>query len=239
MAEHEVIKHTREIIKVVKAPGHIKHKVGDMVLEIAIIVFAITLSLFVERYREHQQEQKLEHSFLSNLANDLKGDLKQLKGDSGTYAQMKNNFAYLKQAYYGKKLNGDSAVKAAQSLYNTVEFVPASSRYEALKASGKLDVIENKKLQIDIVNLYQQTIAQLVLSTHSFSNFKDKLGDYTDHNLVITKTGTNIQKLMESPVAYNMLNRASYIDFILAQYHYTAEQTRHIIKDIEKEEADW
>lgn len=239
MAEHEVIKHTREIVKVVKEPGHIKHKIGDMVLEIAIIVFAITLSLFVERYREHQQEQKLEHSFLANLENDLKGDLKQLKGDSDTYIQMRNNFGYLKQAYFGKKLNADSASLAAQYLYNTVEFVPASSRYEALKASGKLDVIENKKLQVDIVNLYQQTIAQLILSTHSFSDFKSKLGDYADRNLVVTKTGNNVQKLMENPVAYNMLNRGTYIDFILAQYHHTLVQTRQIIKDIEKEKEDW
>ena len=239
MAEHEVIKHTRKIIKVVKEPGHIKHKIGDIILEIAIIVFAITLSLFVERYREHQQEEKLEHSFLSNLANDLQGDIKQLKSDSDTYIRMRNNFEYLKQAYYGKKLNADSAAQAAKYLYNTVEFVPASSRYEALKASGKLDVIENKKLQVDIVNLYQQTIAKLMLSTHSFSDFKSKLGDYADHNLVVTKTGNNIQKSMESPVAYNMLNRGTYIDFILAQYHNTLMHTRQIIKDIEKEKAEW
>src|ERR1700761_8501165 len=107
MAEHEIIKHTREIVKVVKKPGDIKHKIGDTILEIAIIVFAITLSLFVERYREHQQEQTLEHNFLSNLVGDLKGDVVQLEQDSATYVRMKNSFIYLRQAYFGKKLNPD------------------------------------------------------------------------------------------------------------------------------------
>src|ERR1700744_6222005 len=98
MAEHEIIKHTREIVKVVKKPGDIKHKIGDILLEIAIIVFAITLSLFVERYREHQQEQTLEHNFLSNLSVDLKEDVKQLAGDMDTYRRMDAGFNVMGQA---------------------------------------------------------------------------------------------------------------------------------------------
>ncbi|SHN11314.1 hypothetical protein [Mucilaginibacter sp. OK098] len=239
MAEHEIIKHTREIIKVVKNPGELKHKIGDTILEIAIIVFAITLSLFVERYREHQQEQKLEHSFLTNLVGDLKNDLDQLHNDSDNYARMDKSFAYLKQAYNGKKLNPDSASKAINYLYNTIEFVPSNSRYEALKASGKLDVIENKNLQVEIVNLYQQTIASLLLSTRSFSDFKNKLSQYTDDNLVISKNGTNIQELMQRPKSYNLVNRSGYIQNIIDQYHGTITQTRKIIKEIEEEERNW
>jgi len=239
MAEHEIIKHTREIIKVVKNPGDLKHKIGDTILEIAIIVFAITLSLFVERYREHQQEQKLEHNFLSNLVADLKGDVKQLQGDSLTYTKMSKNFSYLRQAYFGKKLTTDSMGKAMDYLYNTIEFVPSSSRYEALKGSGKLDVIENKKLQIDIVNLYQQTIPSLVLSTHMFSDFKSKLGDYFDYHLVRTKTSDNLQTLMQSPVSFNLLDKDGFIENIVYKYSITLTETSNVIKEIEEEERAW
>ncbi|MDP9079449.1 MAG: hypothetical protein M3O71_18610 [Bacteroidota bacterium] len=236
MAEHEIIKHTREIIKVVKNPGDLKHKIGDTILEIAIIVFAITLSLFVERYREHQQEQTLEHNFLTSLVGDLKGDLQQLHNDSANYARMNKSFAYLRQAYTGKKLNPDSALKAAEYLYNSVEFVPSNSRYEALKASGKLDVIENKTLQVEIVNLYQQTMAGLILSTKSFSAFKNKMSDYADYNIVFTKTGNNIQQVMERPVTYNLLNKEGFITNIIDQYHQTSLEVRKIITEIEEEE---
>ena len=239
MGEHDVTKHTREIIKIAREPGSLKHKIGDILLEVAIIVFAITLSLFVERYREHQQEVKLERNFLSNQIDDLKGNIQQLKDDSAGYVVMLRSFDYLKQAYFGKKLQPDSALNAVNYLYNSVEFVPSSSRYEALKASGKLDVIENKQLQIDIVNFYQQTIPALLTSTAAFSDFKNKLGDYTDHNLVLKKNSSNIQQLMESPVFYNLLNKGIFIKYIILRYRITINQAEKILKEINEEEKKW
>jgi hypothetical protein len=239
MAEHDVSKHTREIVKLVKEPGKLKHKIVDIFLEIGIIVFAITLSLFVERYREHQQEVKLEHNFLANQVDDVKANIQQLKEDSAGYVIMLRSFDYLKQAYFGKKLQPDSALFAVNYLYNSVEFVPSSSRYEALKASGKLDVIENKQLQIDIVNFYQLTIPALVTSTTDFSDFKNKLGDYTDHNLVLKKNSSNIQQLMESPVFYNLLNKGEFIKYIILRYHITIAQAQKILKEISGEESTW
>jgi hypothetical protein len=239
MGEHDVSKHTRKIVQVVKEPGSLKHKVWDILLEIAIIVFAISLSLFVERYREHQQEERLEHNFLTALFGDLGSDLQQLKDDSTSYIRMKRGFTFFRQAYFGKKLQPDSALRNTNYLYNSVIFVPSNSRYEALKASGKLDVIENKKLQIDIVNLYQQTIPSLIGSDVNFSNFKDKLGDYTDHNFVITKAGNNLQQMMETPVYYNLLNKDGFIENITYKYGLTIDQTRKIMKEIKAEERDW
>lgn len=236
MAEHEVIKHTREVVKVFKSPDSLKHKLKDTLLEIAIIVFAITLSLIVERWREHSQEQTLEHNFLTNLAKDLKADEQQLKEDSATYVNMRKGFGFFRQAYNGKQLPQDSALNLTYVLYNGVGFVPSSSRYEALKASGKLDVIEDNELQIAIVNLYQQTIPSLMASTTSFTAFKEKLGEYADYHLVIKGKQNNIQQVMESPVTYNLLDKDGFIDNIIVKYHTTLVQTRSIIKKIEAEE---
>jgi len=239
MGEHDIAKHTRALVNVIKSPGHLKHKIGDIILEICIIVFAITLSLFVERYREHQNEEKLEHSFLTNLVKDMKTDITQLKDDSTVYEKMRKNFDYLKQAYNGKKLNQDSALRAANSLYNSVDFISSNSRYEALKSSGKLDVIENNNLQLNIVNYYQQTLPSLLASTLAFSNFKFKLGEYTDYHFVIKGKETNIQELMESPVYYNFLNKDGFIKEIISRYHLTIMQSKSIIKEIESEEKNW
>lgn len=240
MSELEVVKHTRNLVQIVKNKGHWKHKAADIGLEILIIVFAITLSLIVERWREGQQERKLEHNFLTNLKGDLKGDLQQLKQDSFSYTRMRKVFKAYRSIYEnGAVLNADSANKWVGFLYNTVDFVPSNSRYEALKASGKLDVIENKNLQVDIVNLYQMTIPSMKASTAYFSDVKVKLGDFVDRNLVVSKKGNNIQELMKQPVYYNMINKDGYIDYILERYHETLVQNRNIIKEIETEEKDW
>jgi len=236
MAEHEVIKHTREVVKVLKKPDTFKHKIKDTILEIAIIVFAITLSLIVERWRESSAEHTLEHNFLSNLVNDLKADEEQLKQDSASYVKMRDGFRYLRSAYMGKQLQHDSALRSVDFLYNGVSFVPSNSRYEALKASGKLDVIEDKNLQVEIVNLYQQTIPSLIASTTQFSDFKNRLGDYADYHLVIKGDKNNIQQVMESPVTYNLLDKDGFMENIIQKYVVTLKETRNIIRKIEAEE---
>lgn len=240
MSELEVVKHTRNLLQIAKKKGHWRHKAADIGLEVIIIVFAITLSLLVERWREGQEERKLEHNFLSNLLNDLKGDEAQLKTDSISYTKMSKAFKFYRQVYEKDVvLNADTANKWVGFLYNTVGFVPANSRYEALKASGKLDVIENKNLQADIVNLYQTSIPSLIQATDYFTNIKVKIGDFTDHNLVVTKNGSNIQQLMKQPVYYNLINKDSYVDYILGRYHTTRDQTHRIIKEIESDEDNW
>jgi hypothetical protein len=241
MSELEVVKHTRNLLQIAKKKGHWRHKAADIGLEILIIVFAITLSLLVERWREGQQERKLEHNFLSSLRNDLKADAEQLKSDSISYTHLRKAFSYYRQIYEkGVVLNADTANHRIGFLYNGIEFVPASSRYEALKASGKLDVIENKNLQVDIVNLYQMSIPTLRASTSYFNNVvKYKLGDLIDHSLIVTKNGTNIQSLMKQPAYYNMINKDSYVDYIISSYHTTLVQTKKIIKEIEADENNW
>lgn len=64
MSEHEISKYTKAIYKEWKNPHHSwKHKLGEILTEIFIIVFAITLSLIVERWREHAHEKLLRNSF--------------------------------------------------------------------------------------------------------------------------------------------------------------------------------
>ena len=53
MPEHEIAKHTKAIYSEWRNPAHgWKHKLSEILIEILIIVFAITLSLVVERWRE-------------------------------------------------------------------------------------------------------------------------------------------------------------------------------------------
>src|SRR3954451_18063833 len=90
MSEHEISKHTKAIYKEWKNPHHSwKHKLGDILTEVLIIVFAITLSLIVERWREHAHEQTIEKQFLLGLKKDLQADLAQEAGDSATYIYLK------------------------------------------------------------------------------------------------------------------------------------------------------
>jgi hypothetical protein len=57
--EHEILGHSRKIVKLSRAGGlPIWHKLREISIEIVIIVFAVSLAAFIERYREHEHEQK-------------------------------------------------------------------------------------------------------------------------------------------------------------------------------------
>lgn len=145
-----------------------------MLTEIFIIVFAITLSLLVERWLERAHEQSIEKQFLTGLKKDLQQDLAQESEDSVSYVALRRGWTYFQRLrMYDTVYNADS-IKAYQwTLLSNTTFIPNNSRFEALKSSGEIGVIENDSLQNLILNLYQNKVPELRFSSDIFSNLKN------------------------------------------------------------------
>jgi hypothetical protein len=79
MAEQEVIKHTKKVFTVWGSKKSFWHKLGEFVLEMLIIVFAITLSIYLHdrSVKKHQDHETKE--FLLGLKEDLKTDITERK----------------------------------------------------------------------------------------------------------------------------------------------------------------
>jgi hypothetical protein len=78
MADQEIAKHTKNIWAVVRSPHGFWHKVREMLLEIAIIVFAVSMSIWLHSVGEHRHEQAQVKTFLLGLKRDLQSDLSQI-----------------------------------------------------------------------------------------------------------------------------------------------------------------
>ncbi len=239
MSEHEVAKHTKVIYKAWRDPNkNWKHKLGEIGIEILIIMFAISLSLLVERWREHAHEQKIEQQFLVGLKKDLEADIAQQKEDSTTYTILKKGWTYFsKIGHSGGTLDKDSIAAYQWTLLNTTSFLPNSSRFEALKSSGELGVIENDSLQNLILDLYQNQIASLHLSTGLFSTIKsDHLIPYLFENLrTNADSSNNLDNLLKQPILLNYLNYRSAADEVLNRYQKVMQQSRKIIQMIDRQ----
>jgi hypothetical protein len=172
MAEQEIIKHTEKVLKVATDPKkHWKEKLGEIVLEIFIIVFAITLSLYVHERAQKNEDHHLQNEFLLGLKEDLQSDINELSSDSISYIKTLNGFRYFKRLAVDKATS-DSIPYYWNTLYNTSDLQPNDSRFQGMKSSGKLYVIADKKLLNDILDLYQEKIPMLLRSTNLFSDFK-------------------------------------------------------------------
>ena len=147
MAEHEIIKYTKRAYKVSRdGEKGWKEKTVEILVDIAIIVFAVSLSLYLHHRSELKADRALEKDFLLGLREDLRKDIRELQSDSATYVTVRNGFRYFLSLSGAPRGEGpDSSGFYRFTLFNTTDPHPNSSRYEGLRSSGKLYIIEDKK----------------------------------------------------------------------------------------------
>src|SRR3569833_3151088 len=109
MAEDEIRKHTRAVYKTLRDPEKgWKHKLQDILLEIVIIVFAVTVSIWLHNWSESIKDRKAEKVFLTGLKGDLQADLSEMKSDRDGLTRMLNGVRYFEKVGAGMELNKDS-----------------------------------------------------------------------------------------------------------------------------------
>src|SRR5438445_1230805 len=125
MAEQEIIKHTKKVYRVWNSKQHTTwQKIKEFAVEIFIIVFAVTLSIWFHNWSEHRHEQKVVKEFLLGLKEDLQSDIKEMQTDSITYIKTSAAFTYITSIHYGETLNKDSLNKFQLNISNTTGLIP-------------------------------------------------------------------------------------------------------------------
>jgi hypothetical protein len=157
MAEQEVIKHTKAVYKIWNNSQHsLWHKIKEFIIEIVIIVFAVTVSIWLHGISEHNHQQKEVKMFLLGLRRDLLSDRKEMKEDVASYLEQKKAFRYIVNAGLSGPLNKDSVRSYRRSLFNTTRLQQNNGRFEGFKSSGKIGNIEDEALQNDIMDLIRR-----------------------------------------------------------------------------------
>lgn len=120
MAEQEVIKHTKKAYQILRSKhDSLFYKIKDFVIEILIIVFAITISIWFHNWSEHREQQKDVKEFLLGLKADLQNDIKEMKDDSLTFVKTAAAFKYIVSLKYGEVVSNDSLKKYWNYIFNT------------------------------------------------------------------------------------------------------------------------
>lgn len=159
--QDEVSKHTKKIYKTIIQPQHtFGEKIKEVAIEIFIIVFAVTLSIWLHEWSEHRHEQKEAAEFLRGLKIDLGEDIKLLEDYKSVSIKINSNFAFL---YLISKQTPVADTAMFHHLYFESRTThPKIGRYEGFKSSGKISTIENDSLKQNILTFYEQTIPDLV-----------------------------------------------------------------------------
>lgn len=231
--QEEITKHSEKIYKTVKNTEHtLGEKVKEIIIEICIIVFAVTLSIGLHGWSEHRHQQEEVAAFLANLKNDLKNDIESIDNERKAY--QKTNKEYEKiLALTSFQLDSISKTK------NKVDF-PAHSHghtmnignYEGFKSSGKIGYIEDEKLKQKILSYYQIVVPALdevdtFYNDYLFKCF-DKMIENADKSEAEMYSDPKFKKSIEFLVKLGKNNIRVYDEN-------TKPLALELIKEIEKE----
>ena len=237
MAEQEVVKHTKKVFKIWSSKEHsFWYKLREFFIEIAIIVFAVSLSIWLHDKSEHRHQQKEVKEFLLGLREDLLSDIFEMENDRQSYVDQGKTFRYITRMNPGESINADSLNKYRNWLFNTTRLEQNNGRFEGFKSSGKIGTIEDKLLQNDIMDLYQENIPSLLSATDPYLYRKNQFFDYTIKNgrRVIDST-TNLAPILVTPEAQSICSYLSRTDEIIGRYDASMNKMKAIVKRIEEE----
>jgi hypothetical protein len=241
MAEDEIVKHTKAIYKAWKNP-HTgwAHKLKEIILEILIITFAISLSVWVHNWSDSLKEKKEERAFLQGLKVDLQGDIKSADSTKRYFKKCATGFRYFMGVSRGAPISIDS-----ESHYNTILVETPESdfhvnRYEGLKGSGKFGIVQNQDLLNNIIYFHESILPEEQRRTNEFSRFLPRLTDYFVDHVSINSQGTSIsdeQNLFRSQHMFLLLEIArEFAEQSCLPYQDTCiNRSKALIAEIDKE----
>src|SRR4029079_10439019 len=204
MAEQEVIKHTKKIFGIWATKNSFLHKLSEFIGEIAIIVFAISVSIYFHDRSELRHQRHEAKEFLFGLREDLTTDIEEMNSDKSSFEMSGIIISYIDTRKLNQPLDPDTIHKYDNWIFNTTGLIPNSGRFEGFKSSGKMGTIENKELQNYIMDLYQENIPSLLVTTNDYTAKKQRLFEYLEANRKrTTDSTTNLVGVLASDPAFN------------------------------------
>lgn len=239
MAELEVVKHTEKVVAVVKDKTmKWQHKLQEILLEVAIIVFAVSLSIWFHNWAESRKDRSEARDFLAGLKKDLQADMEEMRSDEGDYKVRQRGSAYFVKVNMGAPLNKDSLRTYQGVFFDNTQIDPRISRYEALKSSGKLGIIENKELLLNITDLYTKDFPRITRRNDYFNSARQQLIiPYIVNHLKIDSSGFggNWEEVLRAPIIMLLGMQGKGLNGNVEAYEIALRKCELIIKEIDEE----
>jgi hypothetical protein len=190
MAEDEIIKHTKKAYSIFASEeGNWMHKLKEIGIEIIIIVFAVSISIWLHNWSESRHEEKEEREFFTGLKKDLEADISNMTNSRNFYINTLQGIRYFLGAAEVSILNQDSVNKYSGIFFNSTDLDPHIARYEGLKSSGKFKIIENKELLNNIISLHESIIQRIQDLNDKYYRHHEKIETLVAQNVQLGKNG--------------------------------------------------
>jgi len=232
--EQEIRKSLHHILREVRRNRKsVWKRIGEILIEMGIIVFAVSFAVFMEKQREYKHEQREVKEFLIGLRTDLRNDIHEMLEDKKGYMTQSKWFRYFSQR---NTLNKDSLLQYQWVLWSTTHLLVNGGRYSGFKESGKMNTIENEQLRNNILDLYEETLVSLTNTTAAYISLKRDFQKLV-YKLRIDEGGAsdNLQDVLKNEEIRNYCLRLRYANAPIDKYDSAISKSEKIIELINKE----
>ena len=190
MAENEIIKHTRKAHDIIKSSGKsIRHKLGEIFIEIVIIIVAVSVSIGLHNWNERRHDRQEEKEFFIGLKKDLQSDMENMASSQKMYEFNLRGISYFLKAGKGESVNHDSVNRYSDCFFSSTDLDPHIARYEGLKSSGQFTIIENKELLNSIIELHESIIQRIQDLNNKYYQHNQKIAALISQNAELAQNG--------------------------------------------------
>jgi hypothetical protein len=236
MADQEVIKHTKKVYKVWMDRDHsFGAKLKEFGIEVFIIVFAVSLSIWFHDLSEHRHQQRDVRDFLIGIRGDLINDTLAINQGKARFLGYADAYTYLSRLKMAEPVSKDSFARYQPAVFDITAIIAHDGRFEGFKSSGKIGTIEDDALQNDIVDLYQDDLNALKADIDFYNIRKEGLFDYIlKNNVRVTDSTSNIRELFKKDECRNLCWALSNVNDVSQQSDVCLNRMRSIIREINK-----
>lgn len=236
MAELEVIKHTKKMHEIATNKKHtLFEKIKEIGLEIFIIVFAVSLSIWLHGWSEHKHEQEQVKKFLIGLRSDIQSDVNDSKDIIKQYQEFGKIYGSLSNLERSKPYDQHNLQKQLPYLYVNIYLRPNIYRFNGFISSGRIGNIENDSLSLNILKYYQQTLSEVEASESGWMSNQKKLQTYLDENLNNPESIEDNWNVLTTPKGRKLTKNLIPWNQIYKRYNNLIKSGETIIKQIDKQ----
>lgn len=238
MSEEKIIKHTGNAVHIAKDKSLTwKEKLKELAEEIAIIVFAVSITLALHNWNDHRNERKMEKEFLEGIREDLKYQA----NDIADVSDLKKTVDYYDKAWHQMstgKIDVAYIDTNSYQLVNTSFLTFDNGRFEGFKSSGYLRLIENKTLLKHLTYLYTNDIpfevnADAIFYGERRAGYNTFIGAKAP---IDTSQVVHVSKILNDPaVRYQVMWYGNYLHERINHKQKLVGRMRRMIAEIDEE----
>jgi hypothetical protein len=239
MSEEKIIKHTQNAVHLVanKEKTWLK-KIMELIEEVAIIIFAVSITLAFHNWNDWRNEREMERDFLTGIRDDLKNEAGRLNRSVFRLNKTAHYYDTVWQQINYNKMDAAYIDFNSAQLTETDYFVFDNGRFESFKSSGNLRVIRNQKLLKDLSSLYTVYLPFEVSADNKLYNSKQT--DYFNYigskAFIDSKKIVHVSLLLNDPAVRGHI--AYYGDYMhgrIRQKKVLVTKITKVITEIEQE----